>query len=261
MTFLESLSLGALQGLTEFLPVSSSGHLIILHEFLGGVENTLSFDILVHLATLLAVLVYFRKDILNLLKTFLALIFKREVVEEDKKLFFAIIIGTIPAVLLGLLFGEEFESLFRNSFSVAIALILGSILFILAEKFYRGHQPLNNKKSFWIGCFQALALIPGVSRSGATIAGGFLLGLSREKAVRFSFLLSVPVIFGANIISFLNRGVVEFMSLEILVGFLSAFVFGLLAIHFLIHFLKKHTLSVFVWYRIILALVILFSFY
>ena len=179
------LILGFVQGLTEFLPVSSSGHLILARDIFNlSVSNGLFFDVMLHLATGLAVVVYFRNDLKQM-------IFRPK---ENQTLWLAIILGTIPAMVFGLFFNENL----RDPYIVALALIGGSILFFVAEKFATQDRMLTYGKGAGVGLFQALALIPGVSRSGATISGGLLLGMKRDESAKFSFLLGLPVIFGAS---------------------------------------------------------------
>jgi len=239
--------LGFVQGITEFLPVSSSGHLIVFRDFLGiEIANSLLFDVLLHLATALAIIVYFRADIVGLFKQ----------PREHRVLWLAIILGTIPAALLGLFLGDSY----RSSSVVAIGLIVGSILFIIAEKFATQNKPLSLQKGIFIGAFQALALIPGMSRSGSTISGGLLLGMKRDEAAKFSFFLGLPIIMGAGLLEVV-RSFEYFaggqISMGLIVGVITAFVTGVFSIHFLLQFLRNHTLIGFAWYRIILAILIL----
>lgn len=254
--------LGIVQGLTEFLPVSSTGHLILARDFFSlDTEYGLAIDAVLHLATALAVLVYFRKDIVRLVKSFFSWVSGGMVVAQDKTLITALILGTVPAVAIGLSIEESIEHTFRNPELVAYALIGGSALFFVAERLATHAKELTVGKGIVIGFFQALALIPGVSRSGATISGGLLLGLKREAAARFAFLLSFPVILGAGILKFLelgNVGVLESQGGALFVGALAAFLSGLLAIYALLRFLKNNTLDVFIVYRLLLAGFILF---
>ncbi len=264
MSFFEAIILGAVQGITEFLPVSSSGHLIIVREILGiQTKLGLAVDATLHFATAFAVLIYFRKDLLQLASSILGKL-KGIAMERDMViLFYAIAIGTIPGVIAGLLLEEKMDTIFRNSTLVAYVLIAGSGLFLLAEyvsKKYTEHSELTIKKGIIIGLFQALALVPGTSRSGATISGGMLLGLTREKSARFAFLLSFPIIIGAGskkLIDLGGAGIVQSEWLAIIAGAIVAFLTGIACIHYLLKFLKNHTLFVFVIYRIILAVVVL----
>lgn len=256
--------LGIVQGLTEFLPVSSTGHLILARDFFNlATEQGLAIDAVLHLATALAVLVYFRRDILRLIVSFFGLVRGRRTEREDRILIYALLLGTVPAVLVGLLLEGAIEGAFRNPTLVAYALIAGSALFFAAERLAKQNAALSVPKGIAIGLFQALALIPGISRSGATISGGLLLGLTREQSARFAFLLSFPVILGAGTLKFVELGASGFLSTEaepLIAGALAAFVSGILAIHFLITFLKRHTLDIFIVYRLVLAAVIVFSF-
>lgn len=267
MQMLEVIFLGALQGITEFLPISSTGHLVLAHTlFSADATNTLAFDAILHLATALAVVVYFYTDIMVLVNTALRKLGKLPVNERDLTLLLAILVGTIPAVILGLSLETIIETMFRMPVLVAVVLIIGSILFMYAEWVYINRPQTNEmsvKKGLIVGLFQSLALIPGMSRSGATIAGGMLLGLSREEAARFAFLLAIPVILGAGSKKMLEllttEGVVDWVGLMIGAGV--AFAFGMFAIHFLLTFVRRHTLWPFIWYRIILAGFVLFVYY
>jgi len=261
--FFSYITLGVVQGLTEFLPVSSTGHLIIARELLGiSAEYGLAVDAVLHLATAFAVLMYFHKDILRLAKSCVSWVFGRGISRDDRTLTLALIIGTTPAVIIGLLFQENIETAFRSPELVAYALIAGSVLFFIAERLAKQMHHLTIPKGVAIGFFQALALIPGVSRSGATISGGLLLGLKREDAARFAFLLSFPVILGAGTLKFVQLGSVGVFATQgglIAVAALSAFLSGVGAIYFLMRFLKHNTLDVFIVYRLLLAAFILFA--
>ncbi len=256
--------LGAVQGLTEFLPVSSSGHLIIVREIFGfDTTLGLSFDILLHFATSLAVLIYFRNDFIRLFKTALAFFrphTRKHIEQKDKYLLYALVLGTIPAVVVGLLFENYIEATFRSVELISTTLIIGAVIFYFAEKYARKTKALTPKKGFVIGLFQALALIPGMSRSGMTISGGLFLGLTREEAARFGFLLAFPVIFGIGIkkiLEFTQDGTLFILGIPALVGALTAFAVGLLVIHYLLKYLKNHTLMVFIVYRVVLAMALL----
>ncbi|MFQ5540994.1 MAG: undecaprenyl-diphosphate phosphatase [Candidatus Paceibacteria bacterium] len=262
MTEVASLTLlGLIQGLTEFLPVSSTGHLVVARELLAlSPEHALAVDAVLHLATALAVLVYFRTDVARLARSLAALARGREAARTDRTLIAALALGTAPAVALGLLFESQIEGVFRSPAFVAYALIAGSALFFVAERLAKQAEALTAKKGLAIGFFQALALIPGVSRSGATISGGLLLGLAREDATRLAFLLSFPVILGAGTLKFVelgSAGVLAASGGALFAAAAAAFFSGLAAIHFLLSFLKRHTLDVFIVYRVALAAFIL----
>ncbi len=264
MDIFSSIVLGVVQGITEFLPVSSTGHLVITHSILGIEDpSSLAFDAILHFATALAVVVYFFDEIFILVQTTLRKLGRLPVNEKDLTIVKAIGVGIIPAVIVGLLIESYMESLFRNPVLVAIVLLAGSFFFMYAEYLYENNfhtGQIDTKTGFKIGLFQVLALIPGMSRSGVTIAGGMILGLTRVEAARFSFLLAVPVILGAGskkTLDLLSSGT-EVPWIPIIIGAFVAFVVGLAAIHFMITFVKKHTLWPFIWYRITLAAFVLF---
>jgi undecaprenyl-diphosphatase len=270
MDIIQSVILGLVQGFTEFIPVSSTGHLILIRSIMGlDLVGSLSFDAILQLATGLAVLIYFWNDIWNI------------IVNRNIKLIGLLIVGSIPAVILGILLQDYMDTVFRGTHVVAYALIAGAILFYFAEKKFKMEtseksSTLNGvpnrseefsevsiKRALGVGFFQCLALIPGMSRSGSTISGGLFLGLNREVAIRFSFLLSLPIIFGSGLkkvydLSQINQGFTLIdLGGPLLTASFFAFLSGLLAIHFLLKFLKNHSLNYFGVYRIILAIVIL----
>lgn len=259
MNWVDVIILGLVQGITEFLPVSSSGHLILVQDWLGiDVVNGLAFDAVLHFATIAAVITYFRSDIWSLLQVALRKLGRLPVNQRDITLLYALLIGTIPAGLLGLLLESFIAEHLRSSILVAVILFCASIFFMYTEwRYYLNptHGELTVKNGFLVGCFQALALLPGMSRSGSTIAGGMLLGLSRYEATRFSFLLAIPIILGAGSKKLLDLlkegGGVDW--LKISVGSLIAYVTALIVIHYFLKFIRKYTLWPFVWYSIILA--------
>lgn len=257
MDAFSALILGLVQGLTEFLPISSSGHLILAREILGlQQEFGLAVDAILQLATILAVGIYFYKDLISLAKTAVFFILRKPIDQNIKTLLIAIILGTIPALIAGLLMEKTMETIFRSAELVAITLILGSILFWIAEKMAKQNKPLDTKKGFLIGLFQTLALVPGVSRSGSTISGSLILGLTREQAARFSFLLSFPIILGSGLkklFDLQNEQSADILNFPLLLSFVTAFSVGLICIHFLLRYLKNHTLNIFIIYRLALA--------
>ena len=272
MNFLQSAILGLVQGLTEFIPVSSTGHLILARQIMGlPLVGTISFDAIIQLATGLALVCYFWKDIINLIVALFCVIFRKPADEKYKHLILPLIIGTIPAVILGLLLEKTMDTYFRSTHVVAIALILGAILFYFAEKFTKRNSvipatagnhlsEITIKKGLLIGLFQCIALIPGFSRSGATISGGLFNRLNREDAARFSFLLSIPIILGSGLKSLWDihkTGNLAGVDHSLLIASLFAFVSGLIVIHFLLKFLRNHSLNWFGIYRVLLAIVIL----
>ena len=221
-------------------------------------DYALAFDAVLHLATALAVVTCFRSDIWSLIQVVFRKVGRLPVDKKDLNLVYALIIGTIPAVFFGLLFEDIMANNFRSPFLVAAVLVLGSLFFIYAERVYKGGRGQNQftiKSGLKIGLWQSLALIPGFSRAGATISGGMILGFSRGQATKFAFLLAIPIMLGAG-----SKKLIELMSTgldiawtPLLVGALTAFIVGLLAINFMLKFVRRHTFWPFIWYRIILA--------
>lgn len=255
-----SFILGLVQGLTEFLPVSSTGHLILVREIFEAehASQELAFDAMLHLATTAAVILYFSKDIGLLMHAVFRILGRLPVDSRDRNLVGALVLGTIPAVILGLLLENFMEHAFRNPLLVAAVLVLGSMVFAYAEyvhtyKNVRGE--ITPSLGFKAGLFQSLALIPGMSRSGITIAGGLIMGLTRYEAARLSFLLAIPVMLGAG-----TKKLFELLEASsrvdwvgITVGSITAFFVGLAAIHFMMNFMRTNSLWPFIWYRILLA--------
>ncbi len=265
MTIIESLILGVTQGISEFLPVSSSGHLVIIEKLMGlKIDEMKSFDVSLHMATLLAILIYFRIEVWGMIMAFFKF-FTGKLDKNDQyaRLIPLLIVGTIPAVLLGFLAGDYLDAKFRNPTSISIMLIVVGLFFIFAEwvnkKAKKGKQ-MGIGSALIIGIAQSLALIPGVSRSGGTISTGLLLGFERSELAKFSFLLGIPAMAGAGLLTFLKISPSELAAMDyrdIAIGFLAAFTSGLLCISFLMKFLRKHTLSIFAVYRVILGIGIL----
>lgn len=254
MSWFDSILLGVVQGLTEFIPVSSTGHLILARDMLGLPLSGLAFDAALHLATACAVLAYFFSDIRAMLRGSI----RNE--RGARVLLVALVAGTVPALIAGFFLEETMDTMFRNIDLVAYALIAGSLLFVLAEKLPTQQSSLTVWKGIAVGCFQALALIPGLSRSGMSISGGLLLGLPREQAVRFAFLLSFPIILGAGTKKLLELASTGYAGGEWFALFFAcaaAFISGLVAIHFMVRFLRTRSLMPFVYYRLALAALIL----
>jgi undecaprenyl-diphosphatase len=261
LELLEAILLGVVQGLTEFLPVSSSGHLLLSQYFLGLDQDRLGlpFDVALHLGTLLAVVAYFWRDLLGMAR---ALVRGRSSADPDRRLAYLILASTVPAALIGFLLEGFFETAVRSPWVVAFNLVLVGILFIIAEAVGSRSRPadeLRFPEAVGIGLAQAAALVPGVSRSGATITLGLFLGLKREEAARFSFLMSVPIIAAAGSLQ-LAEMVSEGMNPSEMVmfgaGFLSSAVVGYLAITFFLRFVANHSLRAFAYYRFALAAVV-----
>jgi undecaprenyl-diphosphatase len=263
MNIISGIILGLVQGLTEFLPISSSGHLILAREILGlQTADGLAVDAVLQLATILAVGIYFRRELVGLTLAAGKWLMNRPTSAEQRILLLAILIGTMPAVIFGLFLENLMDTVFRSVLLVTSALIIGSLFMLIAEVYARRRQPdeLNWRKGLFIGLFQCLALIPGISRSGSTISGGLFVGLDRSTAARFSFLLSFPIIVGTGLKKLLDLsagGELSGLGLSLPAAFLSAFFVGLIAIHFLLHFLRSHSLLIFIGYRLFLAAVVL----
>ena len=238
-----------------------------MRDLLGiEVVGSLAFDAVLQLATTLAVILYFSKDLWLIGQTALRKLGRLPVNQKDLTLLYALLIGTVPAIILGILLESLMDTVFRSSILVAVVLVLGSLFFIYAEWVYYSRVPQNiltRSIGFKIGLFQCLALVPGMSRSGATIAGGMLLGLSRSEAARFSFLLSIPILLGSGTKKLIELiqvgGDVSWVAL--VVGAITAFFTGLWAIHFLLTFIRTHTLWPFIWYRLLLAAFVAYTFY
>ncbi|MEK7628041.1 MAG: undecaprenyl-diphosphatase UppP [Patescibacteria group bacterium] len=265
MNILDAIILGVVQGLTEFLPVSSSGHLILARELFGvGIEGGLAFDAALHFATACAVIMYFRADIVVLVQSCFRFIMRHEDSADGKAMMWGIALATIPAFALGLLLESVMETVFRNGSLVAGTLVAGSVIMYAAEKWVSvdtKSQVPTLRTAFRIGLFQSLALIPGMSRSGMAIAGGMFLGLSREASARFAFLIAVPLMLGAGLKKIIDLGA-EGLAAEgniLAAGMITAFLVGVFVIHYLMQFLRTNSLTVFIWYRMILAMLVLGS--
>jgi undecaprenyl-diphosphatase len=264
MVLVSAVLLGVIQGLTEFLPVSSSAHLILARAFFGwnGEQFGMTFDVACHVGTLLAVVVYFRPDLLSMLRAVprMGTVFWAG---RDPSAWMAllVVIGTVPAVVAGLLL-KDVEAQLRTPLVAATTLALVALVFLAVERFgtkRRGQESLTLRDVLVIGCAQAAALVPGVSRSGATISAGMALGLRRDEAARFGFLLSIPAILGAASLevwknrSLLRHGLPPGEGAIFAVGIVSSAIVGYLAVRLFIRYLTRHSLSVFAWYRLALA--------
>ena len=265
MSWLQVVVLSVVQGLTEFLPVSSSGHLAITSRLFFADDAGASFTAVTQLGTELAVLVYFARDIARIVKAWVRGLFDASARDADYRLGWYVIIGTIPIGLLGLLFKDEIRTGARNLWLIATALVVFSAVIAAAE--YFGRQTRDVEQLTWrdsviVGLAQCLALVPGVSRSGATISAGLFLGLDRELAARFGFLLAIPAVFASGLFSlpdaFHPAG--EGMSAtgpQLLVATVIAFVIGFAAVSWFLRFLVRHSMYWFVGYRVVLGVVVL----
>src|SRR5512139_266985 len=255
---LEAIILGVIQGLTEFLPISSSGHLILAQwatGWQGELMNSLTFDVALHFGTLTAVLWYFWRDWLKFGKSTLR-VMQGKAMEYEARLVWYIVLATVPAVIVGVLFERIVETAFRNPLLVAGALLLGSLLMWFADRYSSRTRHLGDMTlghALLVGVAQAVALVPGISRSGITISAGLAAGYRREDAARFSFLLSTPVIAGAALHKAHHITFHGDAAWGCILGTLSSAVVGYLAIRFLIRYLERHSLNIFVWYRLALA--------
>ncbi len=268
MDIIQAIILGIVQGLTEFLPISSSGHLVLVPYAMHWENPGLAFDTLLHLGTLVAVVWYFWKDIVAIIKALISSIldifrgnFKAGLKEDSfKKLAWLLVVGTIPAGLMGVLLKSQFESLFTSVPAVGFFMIITGILLWGAERVKRGEKEVKDvsfKNALAIGIFQGFAIAPGISRSGATISAGLFSGLERELAAKFSFLLSIPAIIGAVAIQAKDITSFDFSLAVTLAGFISAIIFGYLAIKLLLKIIKERTLMIFAYYCWIVGLLVL----
>ncbi len=272
MTVIQSILLGILQGLTEFLPISSSGHLVIMPYLLGWdipADQSFSFDVLVQLGTLVAVIIYFRKDIADIFKGLGADIKAKKLGSTvQSKIGWFIILATIPAGIAGLLIKDAIESAFGNPHAVALFLFGTAALLVLAEVIGKKKREVENMRWFdalWIGVFQIFSLFPGVSRSGSCIAGGMTRNFDRKSASSFSFLMAIPIMLAAGLLSVFDLFDIPNLSSflpVLLIGFAAAGVVGYLAIAWLMKFVQNHSLYVFAGYCVFLgAAVLAFGFF
>lgn len=263
--YLYSIIAGIIQAVTEFLPVSSSGHLVVLHDILRfDIGDSLAFDVALHLGTALAVILFFWSYIKNYLVAVLGAVTPGvKVNQSDLKDALLIIYATIPAVIIGYLMDRFVKDSFRSTEIVIVTLTLGAILFLFVERFAkhtRDFTGMNIGKAMYIGFAQAMALIPGVSRSGITIIAGMSVDLKRYEAAKFSFLLSIPAILGAGLLKMFGIAWTKLPSIEIwsfVIGFFASFIVGYFVIKYFLKFVEHHKLNVFAWYRLVLAAILL----
>ncbi|GAA0706211.1 undecaprenyl-diphosphate phosphatase [Paraclostridium ghonii] len=265
----KAIILGIIEGITEWLPISSTGHMILVDEFLQlGMSDEFKemFFVVIQLGAIMAVVVLYWK------KIFPFSFKENQVIKKDIiTMWIKIVIACIPAAIVGILFDDKINLLFYNFQSVAIVLIVFGILFIVVENYNKGKKPivkninqLTYKMAIVIGVFQLVAAVfPGTSRSGATILGALLIGVSRDVAAEFTFFLAIPVMFGASLLKLIKFGIV-FTSFEftvLLVGMIVAFIVSLLTIKFLVGYIKKHDFKIFGWYRILLGCILLIYYF
>jgi undecaprenyl-diphosphatase len=261
---IQAIVLGLVQGLTEFLPVSSSGHLIVVPRLLGWDDpfiDSLAFSVMLHVATLLALLLYFQADWRRLIPAGLAAIRDRSLGgDPDRRLAWLLAFATIPAVIAGVLLNDAIETIFREPRLVAITLVVGGVLLWLADRLgshTKGLDRVSFPVALGIGAAQAVALVPGISRSGISIAAGLFAGLDRPAAARFAFLMATPITAGAGLWELrklvTGEAGVDLPLVPLFAGMLTALVAGLAAIAVMLRFLRSHGMGVFVAYRIALA--------
>lgn len=260
MNILEAIFLGIVQGATEFLPISSSGHLVLVPAIFGLAQPDLNLIAIAHEGTLLAVLIYFRHEIWEILNDVIkGLWLRKPLFSDNARLGWLIAVGSIPAAVVGILFESFFESVFGSPTSAAFFLLVTALLLVIAERILTGDKLLNQmswKDSIIIGFFQMLALVPGISRSGSTITAGIARGFDRSTAARYSFLLGIPAILGAGLLSLVDLLQSGGLSTEwpvLLAAFLSAALVGYACIYFLLAWLRSHRLYIFAIYCALLG--------
>jgi undecaprenyl-diphosphatase len=257
MNSMHAFVLGTLQGLTEVLPISSSAHLLLVPKILGWPESGLTFDVALHLGSLLAMLFYFWRDIFDMIYNFCSSISGKGLHTSGNRLPWQIIVATIPAAVAGKTLEEPIENIFRHSpMLICLFLVVFGLLLAFADTTGAKRWKLDRmtlSAAIVIGLAQCLALIPGVSRSGITITAALLIGFNRETAARFSFLLALPIVFGAALLKvghLFKTGIPAGETVPLLVGVTSSAVFGFLSVAFLLKLVQRHSLYPFVWYRL-----------
>ncbi len=264
MDVLSAIILGLMQGVMEFLPISSSGHLILIKEAIFIDEiNRLAVGGMLFLSTTFAITLYFWNDIWVLIQTLMRKLGRLPVNEKDLVLLYALLLGSIPALVLGLFLESIFEKYLNNILVIAIVLLFSSVFLMYAEWHYYQNPHRNTitaRKGWQIGLFQILALIPGFSRVGVTMAGGMLLGLSRFESAKFSFLLAIPLALGLGIKKLLDLIVIEgeIAWVPIMIASAISFVIALIVIHLFLSYIRRHTLWPFIWYNVILAMLAIY---
>ena len=267
MTILEAIVLGVLQGITEFLPVSSSGHLVLMQHFLGIKESQVFFDVMLHFGTLGAVIIVYYQLIGSLVRTGFFTLFQADFYRHprltisnspDLRLIWFLLLGSIPTGLIALLFKDSIEAIFGKPMVVAGMLIITGLILQLSRLGQRRRQtetPLRAWHTPLVGIVQGLAIIPGISRSGSTISISLLLGLSPQVAAQYSFLLSIPAILGAVVLEFKDVGEITIAPAVIIAGTLTSFIVGYIALRFLLALLNRGKFSIFSYYCFVLGIV------
>lgn len=264
---ISAIILGAVQGISEFLPISSSAHLVLVPHLLG-VETSLVFDTILHLGTLVAIFSVFWKDIVNILKGFILSIldlteskevFLKGIREVPAKRFaWLLIVATIPTGIMGILFKDAVETIFRGTLFIGVFLIITGILLYMSERHKSGsitERDMTFKQAIALGVCQGLAVLPGISRSGATISAGLFAGLNREYAARYSFILSIPAVLGAGLIQIKDIVTIDVSAFVLVAGFLSSVIFGYLSIKLLLKMIEGWSLDIFAFYCWIIGII------
>lgn len=270
-TTFQALIMGIVQGLTEFLPVSSSGHLVIVPHLLGWTDpfiTSLAFSVMLHLGTLVALLVYFRADWLVIIPAGVAVLRERSIgTDPNRKLAWLLVVATIPAVIAGPILNDRLEAAVRTAEDVAIALLIGAAILWLADQVGRkvdGIEKVTFPLALVIGLAQSIALVPGISRAGMTISAGLFAGLTREAAARFSFLMATPIIAGAGVFEarklVTGEAGVPVQAGPLVVGMVAALVAGMAAIHLMLRYVRTRSYGIFVVERIVIAALVLVVF-
>lgn len=261
---LKAILLGVVQGLTEFLPVSSTAHLRIIPSFFGWGDIGASYTAVIQVGTMIAIILYFRSDLMNMAKAMMLSLKTRDFDSKDTRLLIMIIIGTVPIVIAGFLLKDLIRHQFRNMYIVAASLIFFSIILMIADRFTKKKVDLNSityKDGIIVGIFQAMALIPGASRSGSTISGAFFRNMTREDAARFSFLLSIPAVLLSGVYELFSQRATLLSGdnavLSLVIATVVSGVVGYWSIWFLLSFIKKHSMMLFVVYRIAFGILII----
>jgi undecaprenyl-diphosphatase len=249
MSIIEAIILGIVQGITEWLPISSSGHLVLIQHFFK-MESPIIFDVMLHLGTLFVLFIFFRKQLIDLAIGLL----KRE--KKALRMALLIIIATIPTALFGLLFKDFLESLFSNMLFTGIGFLITAVWLFASKYPKKKDKEIGYFHSFIIGCSQAISIVPSISRSGATIATSLLLGIKKEEAAEFSFIISIPAILGAAILTLKDVTVFPYM-LPTIIGTITAGIVGYLSLNFLMSIIKKDRFSWFAWYCLAIGIIVL----
>jgi undecaprenyl-diphosphatase len=249
VSLFQAIVLGLIQGITEWLPISSSGHLVLAQHFFG-LEQPVAFDVMLHLGTLIVLFIFFRKELIELAFGIL----KRD--KKAIKLLVMIIIASIPTALFGFFFKDFLESLFNSIFFTGVGFIITAVWIFISRYPEKKNKELSYYHAFLIGCAQAISIVPSISRSGATIATGLLFGVKKEEAAKFSFIIAIPAILGAALLTLKDMAAITDI-VPVLIGTLTAAVAGYLSLSLLMRIIKKDKFYNFAWYCLVLGLVVL----